>query len=109
MNILITGGTGFLGQHLARALLEQGHYVRLLGRDMAPASALIAAGARPVVADLRDQPAVVAACADVDAVYHVGALSAPWGRRADFFAINVDGTAAVLAGCRRHAVRRLIY
>ena len=109
MNILITGGTGFLGQHLARALLERGHQVRLLGRDMAPAGALIAAGARPVVADLRDQPAVVAACAGVDAVYHVGALSAPWGRRADFFAINVDGTAAVLAGCRRHAVRRLIY
>ncbi len=109
MNILITGGTGFLGQHLARALLAQGHHVRLMGRDMAPASALIAAGTQPVVADLRDQAAVIAACAGVDAVYHVGALSAPWGRRADFFAINVDGTAAVLAGCRRHAVRRVIY
>jgi len=109
MNILITGGTGFLGQHLARALLEQGHQVRLLGRDMAPARALITAGALPIVADLRDRAAVIAACAGLDAVYHVGALSAPWGRRADFFAINVDGTAAVLAGCRSHAVRRVIY
>src|SRR6476469_8671967 len=107
--ILITGGSGFLGQHLARALLEQGHGVRLLGRDMAPARALIAAGALPIVADLRDRAAVNAACAGVDAIYHVGALSAPWGRRADFFAINVGGTAAVLAGCRSHAVRRLIY
>src|SRR5262249_57675051 len=95
--ILITGGTGFLGRHLARALLEQGHQVRLLGRDMAPAGALIAAGALPVVADLRDRAAVVAACAGVDAVYHVGALSAPWGPRADFFAINVDVTPPALS------------
>ncbi len=109
MNILITGGSGFLGQHLARALLEQGHNLWLMGRDMAPARALIAAGARQVVADLRDSAAVIAACAGIDAVYHVGALSAAWGRRADFFAINVDGTAAVLAGCRSHAVRRVIY
>jgi nucleoside-diphosphate-sugar epimerase len=109
MKILITGGSGFLGQHLARALLQQGHQVRLMGRDMAPARALIAAGALPIIADLRDRAAVIAACASVDAVYHAGALSAPWGRRADFFAINVDGTAAVLAGCRRHAVRRVIY
>jgi len=109
MRILITGGSGFLGQHLARALLEQGHQVQLLGRDMAPARALIAIGALPVIADLRDRAAVIAACADVDAIYHVGALSVPWGRRADFFAINVDGTAAVLAGCRRHNVQRVIY
>jgi nucleoside-diphosphate-sugar epimerase len=109
MNILITGGSGFLGQHLARALLEQGHNLWLMGRDMAPARALIAAGARQVVADLRDSAAVIAACAGIDAVYHVGALSAAWGRRVDFFAINVDGTAAVLAGCRSHAVRRMIY
>jgi nucleoside-diphosphate-sugar epimerase len=109
MNILVTGGTGFLGQHLARALLAHGHQVRLLGRDMAPARALIAAGAQPIIADLRDRAAVMNACAGVDAVYHVGALSAPWGRRADFVTINVGGTAAVLEGCRRHAVRRLIY
>jgi nucleoside-diphosphate-sugar epimerase len=109
MNILITGGSGFLGQHLARALLDQGHQVRLMGREMESARGLIDAGAQPIVADLRDRAATIAACAGADAVYHVGALSAPWGRRADFYAINVGGTAAVLAGCRLHAVRRMIY
>ncbi|HEY3229013.1 MAG TPA: NAD-dependent epimerase/dehydratase family protein [Roseiflexaceae bacterium] len=109
MEILITGGTGFLGQHLVRALLRQGHRVRLLSRNVAQVDELIAAGATPVAADLRDRAAVIAACAGVDVVYHVGALSAPWGRRADFFAINVDGTAAVLEGCRSQGVRRLIY
>ena len=45
----------------------------------------------------------------MDVVYHVGALSAPWGRSQDFHAINVNGTTAVIEGCKRHQVRRLIY
>jgi 2-alkyl-3-oxoalkanoate reductase len=52
---------------------------------------------------------VVAACAGAGAVYHVGALSTAWGRRADFHAINVGGTEAVLDGCRAHSVGRLVY
>src|ERR1700724_1493059 len=99
MDMLVTGGTGFLGKRLAIALLERGHRVRILGRNMAPVQALLVQGARPVVADLRDREAVIAACAGVDVVFHVGALSAPWGRRADFFETNVGGTEAVLAGC----------
>ena len=109
MNMLVTGGTGFLGKRLAMALLERDHYVCILGRNMAPVQALLAQGARPVVADLRDREAVIAACAGVDVVFHVGALSAPWGRRADFFETNVGGTEAVLAGCQAHGVKRMIY
>jgi nucleoside-diphosphate-sugar epimerase len=109
MEILITGGTGFLGEHLARALLGRGHRVRILGRDFTRVSGLLDAGAQPVRADLRDFAAVVAACDGVDAVYHLGALTAAWGSAQDFHAINVGGTAAVLEGCRRHGAKRLIY
>lgn len=109
MNVLITGGTGFLGRHLAAALLQRGHSVRLMGRNFAPVKALLEQGAMPVAVDLRDREAVIAACADVEIVFHVGALSAPWGKRADFYAINVGGTGAVLVGCREHGVRRLLY
>lgn len=107
-NILVTGGTGFVGLHTVRALLERGDRVAMLGRDFSRADALIAAGAEPIVADLRDRAAIAAACAGRDAVLHIGALSAPWGRRADFHAINVDGTANVIAGCRQHNVGRLV-
>jgi nucleoside-diphosphate-sugar epimerase len=79
-----------------------------MGRDFADVSDLLAAGAAPVRADLRDHPAVIAACAGMDAVIHAGALSAPWGPRRDFLAINLGGTAAVIAGCRRHGVARLV-
>jgi nucleoside-diphosphate-sugar epimerase len=109
MKILVTGGTGFLGQHLAKALLADGHQVRLLGRHFEQTSLLLAAGATPVVADLRDRESVSQACAGVDVVYHVGALSAPWGRRSDFYEINVGGTEVVLAACHKHGVKRLIY
>lgn len=109
MHVLVTGGTGFLGRHLAAALLERGEQVFLLGRNFAPVENLLQRGCVPVRVDLRDGAAVQAACADMEIVYHVGALSAPWGKRADFQAINVGGTEAVLAGCRAHGVRRLIY
>lgn len=109
MNILVTGGTGFLGRRLAATLLARGDEVRLLGRDFGGVADLLAAGATPLRADLRDTAAVVAACAGMDAVCHVGALSAPWGRRADFFDTNVGGTVAIVAGCRAHGVGRLVY
>lgn len=108
MNILVTGGTGFVGRHTARMLLTQGHSVRLMGRDFSEVADLIAAGARPIATDLRDHSAVIAACSGVDAVVHAGALSAPWGPRRDFLAANLGGTAAVIAGCRRHGVSRLV-
>ncbi len=109
MQIIVTGGSGFLGAHLTQALLTAGHQVHVLGRDSSTTGRLIAAGAVPIVADLRDADAVIAACKGMDAAYHVGALSAPWGRSQDFYAINVNGTAAVIDGCKRHHVRRLIY
>lgn len=109
MKVLVTGGTGFLGGHVARALLERGDRPYLLGRDFAPAAELLASGAIPAPADLRDRDAVVEACRGMDAVVHAGALSSPWGPRAEFHAVNVGGTEAVLEGCRRHGVRRLVH
>jgi 2-alkyl-3-oxoalkanoate reductase len=109
MQILVTGGTGFIGRQLALAALRAGHRVVAGGRNFEGAGALLAAGGRARIMDLRERAAVVDACAGMDAVIHAGALSAPWGRRADFFAANVDGTAAVVEGCRTHGVGRLIY
>jgi len=108
MQVLVTGGTGFVGRHLVRALIERGHQVWMLGRRFDGAHALIEAGGITVQADLRDRESIVAACARMDAVFHVGALSAPWGRSVDFRAINVGGTEHVIAGCARHDVGRLI-
>lgn len=109
MNILVTGATGFLGSHLTIALLTQGHQLTLLGRDFTALQPQLAAGATGVRADLRDRTAVIAACAGMDWVYHVGALSTAWGKWEDFYQTNVEGTRAVVDGCLQHGVRRLVY
>ncbi len=59
--------------------------------------------------DLQDRPAVIAACEGRQVVYHLGALTAPWGRRREFHAVNVAGTASVILGCRLHGVERLVH
>jgi nucleoside-diphosphate-sugar epimerase len=107
--VLVTGGTGFLGRHLVRALLHRQFTVRALGRNVDACAALAARGVEVVRADLRDAAAVSAACDGVRAVIHAGALSAPWGAAAAFHAVNVTGTAHVVAGCRRHGVARLVH
>ena len=111
MDILVTGGTGFLGRHLARGLLRKGHRVRLMGRNFEDGGmqAILNDGAVPIRADLRDRAAVTEACRGAEVVFHVGALSAPWGKRSEFFDTNVGGTQSVVEGCRSHGVRRLVY
>jgi len=109
MKTLVTGATGFLGTHLARALLSQGDTVVAVGRNPDRCAELAGLGAQVVSADLRDANAISMACAGVDRVCHSGALSSPWGARKDFQETNVSGTANVIAGCMVHGVRRLVY
>ncbi len=106
MKVLVTGATGFLGAHTVGALIAAGHEVLAMGRDPERLSGI---QARTVLADLRDGAAVARACAGVDAVVHTAALSAAWGKRDDFVALNLTGTRHVLDACARHGVRRLVH
>ncbi len=106
-SILVTGGTGFLGRRLVERLLDAGHPVAVLGRT--PAPDLARRGVRFVRASLDDASAVSAACAGIDTVFHVAAKVGVWGRYEDFYRTNVLGTRAILAGCQKHGVPRLVY
>jgi nucleoside-diphosphate-sugar epimerase len=88
-------------------LLSQGRPVAVLGRT--PAADLESRGVRFIRADLGDANAVRAALAGYGTVFHVAAKVGVWGKYADFFSANVLGTRAILAGCREHGVRRLVY
>lgn len=106
-SVLVTGGTGFLGSRLVSRLLAAGRTVQVLGRT--PAPELAQRGARFIRASLDDAAAVAAACVGVDTVFHLAAKVGVWGHYDDFFRTNVIGTRAVLAGCKAHGVRQLIY
>lgn len=96
MRILVTGATGFLGGAAARHLAALGHDVLGLGRDPRAGAALARDGVpfRPL--DLADLPALREVARGRDAIVHSAALSAPWGREADFHRANVVGTEHVV-------------
>jgi 2-alkyl-3-oxoalkanoate reductase len=106
MNILVTGGGGFLGSHLSCRLQEMGHRVSVLGRRRYPE---LPENIIQFQANLRDPKAVSQACRDQDSVFHAGALPGIWGSKRDFYDTNVDGTRHVIEGCIEHGVRKLVF
>lgn len=105
---IVTGATGGLGQILTAILLEQGRDVVATGRDAAKGAALAQAGAHFVRADLvHDDLAPL--LAGGDCVYHLAALSSPWGDQADFVAANFTATQRLLAATRAAGCRKFIF
>ena len=107
MRALVTGGGGFLGSAIVRMLLERGDSVVVFARGEYPE--LIELGAELKRGDIRDLSAVRDACADVDLIFHVAAKPPPWGRRADYEAINVGGTANVVKAALSAGISHLVY
>ena len=107
MKALVTGGGGFLGQAIVRGLVARGAGVRSFSRQ--DYAALRALGVEQMRGDLADAAALSAAVQGCDAVFHVAAKPGIWGDYADYHRANVTGTENVIAACRGHGVRRLIY
>ena len=98
----ITGGSGFLGLHLARRLLAEGAAVRSL--DLVP---LGERGVEEIVGDVRDPAAARVLCRGADVLVHAAAALPIRG--ADIRPVNVDGTATVLAAAAEAGVRRAVF
>jgi len=107
MNVLVTGGGGFLGRAIVDRLLARGDAVRVFARSAYPA--LEAAGVDVVRGDLSDTAAVRAACDGCSLVFHTAARVALAGRYREFHDTNVLGTQHVIDACRTAGVRRLVF
>ena len=106
MQVLVTGGTGFLGRAVVSALTARGHSVVLFARS-ATTSAL---PGRAIDGDVRDGDAVHAAAAGCHAIVHMAALVSIWRPRArDFDEVNVNGLRNVLAAAKTAGVRKMLY
>jgi CDP-glucose 4,6-dehydratase len=121
---LVSGAHGFVGSHLARALLERGEEVRVRDR---PAPRLADAGGERlsgldllgvrnevelVEGDLRDAEAVAGAVAGADSVFHLAAQTIVGVAREsplETFEVNVRGAWNVFDACRAHEVERIVF
>ncbi len=105
--IAVTGGGGFIGLALVKALRKRKLQVRVLGRHRYSQAEQY--GARCLVGDIRDQRFVRNCLEGVDTVFHVAAKAGIWGPWREYFGINVSGTANILAACLHNRVKRLVY
>jgi dihydroflavonol-4-reductase len=110
MLAFLTGATGFVGSHVARALAQQGFDLRLLVRASSNKTNIEDLNADLVIGDLRDPASLEQGIAGCDVVLHVAADYRLWVRDPDeMYRANVEGTRAILAAARRNNVRRVVY
>jgi dihydroflavonol-4-reductase len=108
--VLVTGGTGFVGRAIVERLLADGRSVTALARSPESDEQLAALGARPVRGDVLDPESLRAALAGADVVYHVaGANAFCLADPSPLFRVNVDGSLNVVRAAAEAGVRRLVY
>jgi nucleoside-diphosphate-sugar epimerase len=109
-NVLLTGASGFLGQHLARELLATGAQVRALSRRPESDRALAALGAIPVRGDVTDPDSLQAAMRGIEAVFHAAADTNTWRPNNEAQTrTNVGGAANLIAAARAEGVSAFVH
>jgi dihydroflavonol-4-reductase len=110
MKALVTGATGFVGSHVARALLSEGFEVTALVREGADTANLDGLELRRAKGELSDEASLRAALRGQDALFHVAALYAFWSRDPRAFReINVEGTERILRLAAEAGVSRIVH
>ncbi len=105
----VTGGSGFIGGHLLRRLVADGHRVRALARSEHSARAVADLGAEPVRGDLDDVEAMAHGAEGASVAFHLAAHLGTWGDPDDFERGNVTGTKNALAATERAGVARFVH
>ena len=108
---LVTGATGFIGRHLARRLVRDGHPVRVLcrkGRE-AKLPKELAGKIEIRQGDLRDRDSLVAAVRGATRVFHCAGLVSDWVNEEAVFATNVQGTRWLLEAAQEGGAERFIH
>jgi dihydroflavonol-4-reductase len=109
-NILVTGGTGFIGSNLSQKLLADGYNVRILRRQDSDLSAINGIDVEHRIADVRDKDAVRSAIRGCDTVFHTAATVSFWRKKRDLmYDVNVLGTRNVAEAALETGVERFVY
>ena len=107
--IFVTGGTGFLGRHLVRTLLGQGHRLRLFVRKTSDISWLPKQGVELVWGDVNSQKSLLEGIQGCRYVVHAAGFFRFWGPFETFDRVNLHGTRLVAEAALLAKVERMIY
>lgn len=106
MRVLITGGSGFIGNYLVRELLDSHYAVKVMLRQLNDSTS---ARIDLIEGDLLDPKTLTDAVGDVDLVFHNAAYAADFGPKEKFYTVNVEGTRNLIDACRVAGVKRIVY
>lgn len=109
MRVLVTGATGFLGSHVARALAARGETVRILRRPQSPLDLLDGVPVERAVGDILEPASLQAACRGIEAIVHCAAQMEARGDLVSRLASHVEGTRHLLEAAARAGVGRFVY
>ena len=110
MTILVTGGTGFVGSAIVRALLTRGDGVRVLVRPDSDRRNIAGLPVDTVEADLTDVASLARAVQGCTGLYHAAADYRLWAPHAQrLYQVNVEGTRALMLAAAQAGVRRIVY
>jgi dihydroflavonol-4-reductase len=110
MKVFLTGSTGFVGSHVARAYAAAGAELRLLTRSTSKLAAIEGMASEIVVGDLREPEALRTALRGCEVLVHVAADYRLWVRNPqEMYAANVDGTRELLRMARDEGIAKVVY
>ena len=109
MKVLVTGGTGLIGDSVVRALHRRGHSVRVLTRHAGRDQRWWPTGVDGWAGDVADERTVRGSAADCEAVIHIAGIVSEEPPSRTFQRVNIDGTRYVVLEAERSGVRKLIY
>lgn len=109
MEILITGGNGFLGHNLVRTLQARGDNVRVIALPTENTSYLEQRDVAVCRGDIRDPNVLIEPMRGVDAVFHLAAMIGAWRSMQEYRDVNVSGTENVCRAAMAAGVKRLVH
>ena len=112
MRVLVTGGAGFIGSHLAGALGDAGHSVTVIDNLSSGKIENLPEDVRFIRGDIRDPGACHKSSEEAECVFHLAALKSVPGslnNPAEYNAVNINGTLNMLEAARAAGARRFVF